>query len=250
MIFTSTQNSIFKEALKLQDKKFRDIKNYFFVEGKKQIEEIPKDWNIKQIFISEKHRNVKENFKNTVILSENLFNKLSTTKSPQGILAIVEKKQYNAVSIIKKQGLFIILENIQDPGNLGTIIRSADAFGAKAVFVSKNSVDIYSDKTLRSTMGSIFHLPVLNNIDIKNIIPLMKKEKITVYAASLKGKKYIHTVKLSKKCAFIIGNEANGITNETENLADEIIKINMPGNCESLNAAIAASIIMYEIAKD
>ncbi|MDR0723677.1 MAG: RNA methyltransferase [Endomicrobium sp.] len=250
MIITSTQNSIFKKALKLQDKKFRDINNCFFIEGKKQVEEIPKDWNIKQVFISEKHRNITENFKNTLVLSEHLFNKLTTTKSPQGILAVVEKKQYNVADIIKKQGLFIILENIQDPGNLGTIIRSADAFALKAVFVSKGSADIYSDKVLRSTMGSIFHLPVLDNVDIKDIITLIKKEKVTIYATSLKGKKYIDSVKLSKKYAFIIGNESNGISNETENLADELIKINMAGSCQSLNAAIAASIIMYEITKN
>jgi TrmH family RNA methyltransferase len=249
MIITSTQNSIFKEVIKLQEKKFRDINNCFFVEGKKQIEEIPKDWNIKQVFISENYRNITENFKNTILLSEHLFNKLSTTKSPQGIVAVVEKKQYTAANIIEEQGLFIILENIQDPGNLGTIIRSADAFAAKAVFVSKGSADIYSGKTLSSTMGSIFHLPILDNIDIKNIITLMKKEKTTIFAASLKEGKYLNNIKLSKKSAFIIGNESNGVTNETENLADELIKINMRGNCQSLNAAIAASIIMYEVIK-
>ncbi|MDR2395130.1 MAG: RNA methyltransferase [Endomicrobium sp.] len=250
MIITSTQNSIFKQILKLQDKKFRDKNNCFFIEGKKQIEEIPKDWNIKQILISEKHKNSINNFKNVTSLSEHLFNKLSTTKSSQGIITIVEKRHYKIEDIIKNIGMFIILENIQDPGNLGTIIRSAAAFDAKAVFVSKGSVDIYSDKTLRSTMGSIFHIPVLDNIDIKNILAVMKKEKITVFAASLNGEKYLNNIKVPKKCAFIIGNESNGITNETENLADELIKINIPGKCESLNAAIASSIIMYEITKD
>ena len=250
MTITSAQNSIFKEVIKLQNKKFRDKNNCFFIEGKKQVEEISKDWNIKQILISEKYKNSINDLKNVTILSEHLFNKLSTTKSSQGIIAIVEKKHYKIKDILSNTGMFIILENIQDPGNLGTIIRSADAFAAKAVFVSKGSVDIYSDKTLRSTMGAIFHIPVLDNIDIKNILTLMKKGKITIYATSLKGKKYLHTVRLSQKCAFIIGNESNGITNETENLADELIKINMPGRCESLNAAIASSIIMYEITKD
>jgi TrmH family RNA methyltransferase len=95
-------------------------------------------------------------------------------------------------------------------------------------------------------MGSIFHLPVLDNIDIKNIITILKKEKTTIFAVSLNGEKYLNTIKIPKKSAFIIGNEANGITNETENLANELIKINMHGKCDSLNAAIAASIIMYE----
>ncbi|MDR2616284.1 MAG: RNA methyltransferase [Endomicrobium sp.] len=249
-IITSAQNSIFKEALKLQDKKFRDKNNSFLVEGKKQVGEIPKDWNIKQIFISEKYKNNAKSVKNAIVFSDHLFNKLSTTKSPQGIIAVLEKKHYKIEDVISNMGMFIILENIQDPGNLGTIIRSADAFAFKAVFVSKRSTDIYSNKTLSATMGSIFHLPVVDNIDIQNLVKLLKKEKFTIFAASLKGKKHLNTVKIPKKSVFVVGNEANGIKNETENLADELIKINMHGGCQSLNAAIAASIIMYETTKD
>jgi TrmH family RNA methyltransferase len=139
------------------------------------------------------------------------------------------------------------LENIQDPGNLGTIIRSADAFGAKAIFVSQESTDVYSDKTLRSTMGSLFHLPVVDNVNIEELLYLMKKEKFTVFAASLKGKKSIDDLKILSKSVFIIGNEANGIKQETEKSADILFKIPMPGKAESLNAAVAASIIMYEL---
>ncbi|MCA6071112.1 MAG: RNA methyltransferase [Endomicrobium sp.] len=216
------------------------------VEGKKQIDEIPKDWNIKQIFMSEKYQNNVANSRNIVTLSERLFNKLATTQSPQGILAVVKKKQYDILEVLRSAGLFVVLENIQDPGNLGTIIRSADAFAAKAVFVSKGSADMYSDKAVRATMGSIFHLPVIDNINMKDMLSLLKEEKFTIFATSLKGKKYLNNIKIPNKSAFIIGNEANGITNETESLADELIKIYMPGKPESLNAAVAASIIMYE----
>jgi TrmH family RNA methyltransferase len=246
MIITSTQNPIFKELLKLQDKKFRDKNNCFFIEGEKQVEEIPKNWDIKQILISEKYKNSINNFKNVTILSDNLFNKLSTTKSSQGIIAVVKKKYYKITNILNNTGMFIILENIQDPGNLGTIIRSAAAFNAKAVLVSKRSADIYSDKTLRATMGAIFHIPVLDNLDIQDIVLMMKRGKFIIFAASLNGDKYLNSIGIPQKSAFIIGNESNGIKNETENLANELIKINMPGKCESLNAAVAASIIMYE----
>jgi TrmH family RNA methyltransferase len=249
MIIKSTQNQIFKNALSMKDKKFRDKNGIFFVEGKKQVEEIPKDWDIKQIFISEEYKSAICAFKNVTTFSERLFNKLVATQSPQAIMAVVSKKHYNVQEIIKNQGLFIILENIQDPGNLGTIIRSADAFASKAVFVSKGSADIYSDKTLRSTMGSIFHLPVIGNIDIKDTLNLMKEENIAVFGASLNGKKYLNDIKFPAKCAFIIGNEASGIKNETENLMDELVKIYMPGNSQSLNASVAASIVMYEISK-
>jgi TrmH family RNA methyltransferase len=245
------RKQIFKTALKLSDKKFRKKHNLFIVEGKKQVKEITKYWNIKQIFISEKQKNDIKiyDFKNIIMLPEHLFNKLTSTESPQGILAVVEKKQYNVKKIIESTGLFIILENIQDPGNLGTIIRSADSFAAKAVFVSKGSADIYSDKTLRATMGSIFHLPVINEIDIEYILNLMKNRQIFIFGTSIKGKKYLNNARLPIKSAFVIGNESNGLTTRTENLANKLIKIYMPGRAESLNAAVAASIIMYEATK-
>ncbi|MDR3330671.1 MAG: RNA methyltransferase [Endomicrobium sp.] len=250
MIIESPQNLIFKYVLNLKEKKYRDKDSLFLVEGKKQVGEISKNWNIKQILISEKYKNdIPVFFKNVITFSEHLFSKLTTTQSTQGILMVVEKKRYDIIETIKNSGLFIILENIQDPGNLGTIIRSADTFAVKAIFVSKGSADIYSDKTIRATMGSIFHLPVIDNIDIESTLNLMKKERITVFATSLKSKKYLNNIKIPNKSVFIIGNEANGIKNKTENLADDLVKIYMPGNSESLNAAIAASIIMYEASK-
>ncbi|MDR2437151.1 MAG: RNA methyltransferase [Endomicrobium sp.] len=250
MLIESSQNQTFKNLLKFQDKKFRNQNNIFLVEGKKQVAEIPKDWTIKQIIISKKYKKFK-NFRDDIILSERLFAKLSSTKSPQGIIAVVEKKYYKIEEIIKQQtGFFIVLENIQDPGNLGTIIRSADAFGAKAIFVSLRSVDIYSDKTIRSTMGSLFHLPVVDNVNIEELLYLMKKERITVFAGSLKGKKSMSNLKIPNRSTFIIGNEANGIKQETEKLANVLFKIPIPGKAESLNAAVAASIIMYELSKN
>jgi TrmH family RNA methyltransferase len=177
MLIKSSQNRTFKNLLKLQDKKFRRQNDVFLVEGKKQVFEISKDWDIRQIIVSQKYETI-NTFEESIILSERLFSKLSSTKSPQGIIAVVEKKHYKIEELINQTGIFIVLENIQDPGNLGTIIRSADAFGAKAIFVSKESADIYSDKTVRAAMGSLFHLPVLDNVDIKELIILMKRKKI------------------------------------------------------------------------
>jgi TrmH family RNA methyltransferase len=248
MIIKNLQNQTFKNLLKLQDKKFRCQNNIFLAEGKKQVTEIPKDWTVKQIIISERYEDIND-CENTVILSDRLFTKLSSTKSSQGIIAVIEKKHYKIEDLIKKTGFFIILENIQDPGNLGTIIRSADAFGAKAVFVSKESANIYSDKTVRATMGSLFHLPVIDNVDIREVLSYMKKEGIIVFAASLKSKNYLNDLKIPNKSTFIIGNESNGIKQETEKSADVLFKIPIPGKAESLNAAVAASIIMYELSK-
>ncbi|MDR2645346.1 MAG: RNA methyltransferase [Endomicrobium sp.] len=249
MLIKSSQNQTFKNLLKLQDKKFRRQNDVFIVEGKRQVFEISKDWDIRQIIVSQKYETI-NTFEKPIILSERLFSKLSSTQSPQGIIAVVEKRHYKIEELINQAGIFIVLENIQDPGNLGTIIRSADAFGAKAIFVSKESADIYSDKTVRAAMGSLFHLPVLDNIDIKELIILMKRKKITTFAASLNSKRCLNKLHCFQKATFIIGNESNGIKIETEKLVDASFKIPMYGKAESLNVAVAASIIMYEIVKN
>ena len=248
MTIESAQNKIFKEALSLKNKKDRGESGFFLVEGKKQIAEISGSWNIKQIFVSKDYAEKPEG-KNVFILPQKLFDKLSSTETPQGIIAVVEKKKYNISEILKQDGFFIILETIQDPGNLGTIIRCAHAFGAKGVFVSKSSADIYSDKTVRSSMGSLFNVPVIDDIDCLKLISLMKKANIKTLAASLKGKEISDGKILKGKTALIIGNEANGIKAETEKAADELIKIPMKQSAESLNAAIAAAILMYEMQK-
>ncbi|MDR3071448.1 MAG: RNA methyltransferase [Endomicrobium sp.] len=249
MTIKSVQDQIFKNILSLREGETHDKNRFFFVEGKKQIEEIPIDWNIKQIFVSEKYENDVTGIKNVVTFSERLFKKLASTKSPQGIMAVVEKKHYDIKEILKNSGVLIVLESIQDPGNLGTIIRSADAFAAKAVFISKGSVDVYLDKTIRATMGSIFHLPVINNIDTEETLAMLKEENITIFAATLNGTHYLSDCTIPKKSAFIIGNEAHGLNRKIESLSDLLVKIHMPGNSQSLNVAVAASIIMYEISK-
>jgi len=251
MLIESPQNNIFKTILSLKDKKSRDEAGLFIVEGQKQVSEIPEDWNIKRLILSESYKGKTsklESDKNLVTVSDKLFDKLSFTKTPQGIAAVVEKKIFDLSKIIKQNGFFIILENIADPGNLGTIIRSADAFGAKAVFVSNGSTDIYSDKTIRSSMGSFFHIPVINT-DAFEIIKSLKNESVSVLAATLEAKQPLSQSILAKKVAVIIGNESNGLSAKIQKEADVLVKIDMPGKAESLNAAIAASIIMYEASK-
>jgi TrmH family RNA methyltransferase len=251
MLIKSVQNRIFKEIFNvIKNKKLRDDSGLFFVEGKKQIDEIPSNWIIKQFFISKNYEKNVKIYKNVVTLSEHLFNKLSAMHSPQGIMAVVEKKHYDIKRIIKGTGPFIILDNIQNPGNLGTIIRSADAFGIKAIFVSKGSTDVYSCKTLRATMGSIFHLPIFEDIDINDLLNLMKKEDIMIFSTSVKKGKCLNTIKFTNKIVFIIGNESHGVQCDVEDLANMFVKIRMPtNNTESLNVAVAASIIMYEVSK-
>jgi len=248
MIIESAQNKIFKEAVSLKEKKFRDESGFFLVEGEKQVSEITKEWNIKYLLVSSAYKRKTVENTTSFIISEKIFGRIVSAVTPQGIAAVVEKKKFDADEILRRNGFFVILEKISDPGNLGAIIRSADAFGAKAVFVSSQSADIYSDKTMRSTMGSFFHLPVIAEVSMQEIIALMKKNKIPVLAASLNAKKMLSECNFSAKSAFIIGNESAGISAETEKSVDTLFKIEMPGKAESLNAAIAASIVMYEIA--
>jgi rRNA methylases len=249
MVIKSAQNKFFQEALLLREKKHRQQSGLFISEGQKQIKELQNGWKVKYFFVSESFTKKNEIPRaDSFILSDSLFNKLASTKTPQGIAAVVEKKQYLIQDILDKNGFFIILENIQDPGNLGTIIRSADAFGAKGIFISKGSADAYSDKTIRSAMGSLFHIPVLEAIDIPDLIKLAQEKNVKTFAASLQAQTNIKKVTLPEKCAVIIGNEANGISPETSEKAYGLIKIPMPGSAESLNAAVAASIIMYELA--
>lgn len=253
MIIESAQNKVYKNALLLKEKKNRRESGLFLVEGQKQTAEIDGSWNIRNFFISESFQQ-KHKFASpakTFTISDKLFKRLSSTQTPQGIIAVAEKKTYDVKKLIKTagNGFFVILEQIQDPGNLGTVIRCADAFGAKAVFVSKGSADIYSDKTMRSAMGSIFHLPVADETDTKNLIGLMKEEGVMAFAASLEGGQNLQNFVFPQKSAVIIGNEAKGLSPEIQKQACGLVKIYMPGKAESLNAAVAAAIIMYETAK-
>jgi TrmH family RNA methyltransferase len=242
----SVHNEIIKKTLLLKNKKDRDEQGLFLVEGIKQILEIQNDWEIVEVFAT---KDLSVGDIKTIQVSQRVMEKLSCVQTPQGIVAVVKKRIFDIGSILEKDGYFILLENISDPGNLGTIIRCGDAFGAGGVFVSKGSADIYSDKVLRSTMGSIFHLPVIDNIDTETFLQKVSKLKIKIFASGLKTKKSLTALKLPTKSMILIGNESKGLTDKILDMADGVFKIPMAGKAESLNAAIAAGIIMYEVSK-
>lgn len=249
MIISSVHNEIIKQVVSLKQKKTRDELSLFVVEGYKQVLEIPADWVVKFIIIS-------ENFSqdhpfihsSTYTVSENLFKKISGTKTPQGILAVVEKKKYDMKKILQNKGIFVICDNLQDPGNIGTIIRTAEAFSCKGIFLSKNSADVYAEKVIRSTMGTIFNIPVFQECDIVSLIKIFKQKNIKTLALALDGSKNLSEIKIDiDTAAIIVGNEAEGIRKEILDISDEKIKIEMTGKAESLNAAIAAGIAMYTL---
>lgn len=250
MYITSASNNIVKEILSLKNKKFRDELGLFSIEGKKQIDEIPAEWNIKYLVAVKGFENKIPNKNKVYFVSDSIFKKISSTVSPQGIMAVVEKKKFNIKDIIAaKDGLFVILDCLQDPGNLGTIIRSSAAFDVNGIFISKNSTDVYSSKVVRSAMGAIFKVPIVTECDVEEILKILKNKNITVYSLDIAAQKYISETDFKNSSAIIIGNEANGIEEKIINMADERIKIKMVKNMDSLNASVACSVALYEISK-
>ncbi len=214
----------------------------FVVEGERIFDEIPPE-DIIEVYMSDSYKKSHPNVQCDYIINDSEFHRLADTKNPQGILAVIRQKNY-AVEDILEGELFIILDTIQDPGNLGTILRTAEAAGASAVIMNKGCTDIYSPKAVRSTMGSIFRVPFIYSDNLSEEILKIKRAGVKVYAAALKGRS-ISELRIEKKRAFIIGNEGNGISEEILALADMEISIPMEGKVESLNAAISAAILMY-----
>lgn len=190
------------------------------------------------------------------IVSEEVFRKLSDTQTPQGIFFLMEKLTYELPVLLEEAArrqeetgqkpLFLFLEDIQDPGNLGTMIRTGEGAGVSGILMSKGTVDIYNPKTIRSTMGSLYRVPFLYMEDPVQTVTQLKQSGVRVYAAHLKGTKSYREAAYGAGTAFLIGNEGNGLKEETAALADEYIRIPMQGKLESLNAAVAAALLMYE----
>ena len=255
MVITSKDNEFVKHVKKLKEKKYREEYGEFIIEGIKMIEEaINENAKIKQIVVCEDCKNsgaipqelLYEIAKyDCVYVAEKVFLQMTDVSNPQGILAIIDKSSNKEELIDFKADLFLILDNIQDPGNMGTILRTADSINLKQILVSKGSSDVYNPKVVRSTMGAIFRVKVIECEDLGKTVKELKKHKIKVYATDLRTDKSIYDVKY-KKSAIVIGNEANGVSNEVLEASDERIKIPMKGKTESLNAAVATSIILYE----
>ena len=254
MLITSKDNEFIKHLKKLKEKKYREEYSEFIVEGIKMIQEaIDEGSEIKHIIICDDCK-TQGSFSseflyeiakyNCVYVTEKIFSGITDVMNPQGILAIIDKKN-KSDDIDYNSNLFLILDDIQDPGNMGTILRTADSINLKQIIVSKGTADCYNPKVVRSTMGAIFRVNVIECEDLKKIIKEMKKRKIKVYATDLATNKSIYDADY-KKSAIVIGNEANGVSKEILELADEKIKIPMTGKTESLNAAVATGIILYE----
>lgn len=244
-LITSIQNDRIKQWHKLKQRKHRERENKFLIEGFHLIEEAYQShWPIETI-ICLKDIKVPEWMKtfDIVTVNETVLNHLAETKSPQGILAVVRK---HSIPVTLK-GHVILLDRIQDPGNLGTIIRTADAAGFSAIYLGKGTVDVYNDKVIRATQGSLFHIPLIS-CDLSQIIEQLKEKSYTILATDLSEySQFYHTIKPIEKAALILGNEAQGVKQKYIDAADIRMKIPIYGQAESLNVSIAAGILMYHL---
>ncbi|MCD7806119.1 MAG: RNA methyltransferase [Lachnospiraceae bacterium] len=183
-------------------------------------------------------------------VSAQVMEKMSDTSSNQGILALLDWPEYDWDQLLAEpEGVYVVLEDLQDPGNLGTIFRTAEGAGAAGVIMTGETADLFNPKTVRSTMGSIYRVPFLYEASALTAIDRLKERGICVYAAHLNGTKSYDQFDYIKGCAFLIGNEGNGLRKETADLADSYVRIPMAGKLESLNAAVAAALLMYETAR-
>lgn len=255
-MITSSANGKVKQVMNLIKKaKARNESGLFVAEGLRIFKEIPRE-QIDSIFVSESFLKEEER-KHLIgglkyeVLTDEVFQVMSDTKTPQGILALVKQHAYTPEDITRVPGpaFLMILENIQDPGNLGTIIRAGEGAGITGVLMNSTTADIYNPKVIRSTMGSVFRVPFAYTDDLTDSILQLKKKGIKLYAAHLNGRNNYEKEDYTVDTGFLIGNEANGLTEDTARLADAYIKIPMMGSVESLNAAVAASVLMFETAR-
>ena len=254
---SSKDNNLIKHLKKLKEKKYRDEYGEYTVEGIKLVKEAFKEKaNIKQLIICDgcnseiieshlKYEMAKFDF---VYVPENIFKMISNVVNPQGVLAVIGK---NTIDVANKDNIsltddiILALDDIQDPGNLGTILRTADSVGLKQILISKGTADPYNPKVVRSTMGAIFRINIIECDNLKEILEYLHEKNYKIMCTSLEAKETIYQTNYNKK-VIVIGNEANGVSKDIQKMADEKVIIPMLGKTESLNASVATGVILYE----
>lgn len=251
---TSKENSVIKHIVKLKEKKYRKEFGEYIVEGAKIVKEaIEENAEIKYIIIDENaksndliEKHLKQYLENIdyIQVPNNIFKIISDVEQPQGVLAVIEKNNKNN-NVDYSSDLILALDDIQDPGNLGTIIRTADSVGLTQILISKGTADPYNSKVIRSTMGAIFRVNIIECDDLVKILKDVKENNFNIMVTSLQANKSIYELDL-KQNVVVIGNEAKGVSKEIIDLADNKVIIPMLGKTESLNASIATGVILYE----
>ena len=247
---TSTSNETIKYFISLNDKKTRMNEKRFIVEGYHLVDEASKT-NLLEAIISTDEKELKKiNNVKRYLVNDAIINKIATTKNPQNILGIVKMLDHNITNLLPiikgNKTKLIMLDDVNDPGNLGTIIRTAAGLGYDGIIMSPNTVDLYNEKVIRSTQGVMFKIPIIK-ANLQEVIKMLKKEKVFCIGTALTNAKDVKHITKKDKFAICLGNEAKGISKEVLDNMDENVKIAMNNDVESLNVSIAAGIIMYEM---
>lgn len=247
---TSKENRIIKLREQLKSRKYRERYGLYLIEGKNLLEEAVKEKaSIEAVLIRHGYEGIPPDLEDrTYCLEEKLFDKLAETDTSQGVMAIVKKPQFSAADFVEKtaEENFVILDRLQDPGNIGTIIRTADAAGYSLVVALKGTADIFSPKVVRAAAGSLFRVPVVFIDDNRELLSFIRAAGGKLIATCFETDRCYYDVDLTRGIGLIIGNEGNGISKELMEMADLKIRIPMSGTVESLNASVAAAILMYE----
>jgi len=245
-LITSTQNPHVKAWIKLHSKKYRTRTQSFLIEGFHLLEDaINSGWQIDTVIVQDGVALPDWLSQQKLItLSQQVFTAISQTETPQGVAAVVNMPATQPITGDR----LLLIDQVQDPGNLGTMIRTADAAGFSQVILGKGTVDVYNDKVLRASQGSIFHIPVIE-ADLLELIPKLQTQAYTVLASALENSVAYDAVGQPNKVAVVMGNEGSGVNPEILQLADQCIKIPIYGQAESLNVSIAAGILMYQLRK-
>lgn len=250
IVIESKDNTLFKYTKKLKERKHRTKENKYIIEGFRLVQEAFKaNCNIEYLIVNENGKDKLNDYLSEYmdsikiyVMKNDLFTQLVATENTQGIIGVANIN--NSVKDIKGE-FYLLCDKVQDPGNLGTIIRTAHAAGVSGIILTKGTVDIYNDKTIRSTMGSIFYTPIIYDNDL-SFLNSLKENGFSLVATSLEESKNFFDEDLSGKVILSVGNEGNGISEEIFSLADKKVKIPMPGGAESLNVGVATSIILFE----
>ncbi len=254
MIITSASNNKVKDVKKLiKSASYRRENGLYVVEGIRMFREIPRE-DIVETYVSQgAYPRYKEEILSCVteeeitFVADNVFSSMSDTSSPQGVMALVKSEKPTFTDIVKGTNDFVlIIERLQDPGNLGTIIRTAEGAGVTGIILSSDCVDVYNPKVIRSTMGSVFRVPVYVSSDLLSDIERLKERGVVIFGAHLNGNEF-YDESYENSVGFLIGNEGNGLSSEVSATADKLIKIPMCGKVESLNAATSVAVISYEV---
>lgn len=254
MELTGLQNPMVKAAAELKQKKYRIQRGEYLAEGLRTAEEAVASGLVQTLFYTatEDQRTLQlleqaaaDNIK-LVCVNDNVMKKIADTETPQGIIAVCRMKQPALEALLAKGKMLLVLDRVGDPGNIGTMLRTADAAGIGGLVLLKGCADIYAPKTVRASMGSLFHVPVLSGVSEQEFISAGKKAGYDILVTCLDGADNLYKADLSGRIAFVMGNEAGGVSQSLLDRADKRVYIPMAGRAESLNVAMAAGIVMFE----